>query len=650
MAGFSARKLTPPLRCAINKTVDIIKQLPIRKKITGIVLIVTFLCLAAGLTLMILYQYQASRISFLEKIQQQASLVGEFASGPSGRISRRSAEPALSALRTHPFVLSGAVYDAGKNMVAVYNSEEEPVISFPPQAEAEFQFHENFLDVIQPIFLDSRRQGYVFLRASTESLKRNIVPYIIAAAVLFLLLMPVSYILARQFQKTVSRPIEKLIRTTQKISGPGETFRQFKKKQRNEIQLLQNRIDYLIEIADFREMNLDKVKETQQQYETAQEFLTRYREYFEHSAAGQIVLKTEDKGKNFTITECNTEAERLVYFHRSDLIDEKAAEVFPGLNDKQIRKAMQQVYASGEPAYFPFIQLRPQKHGDWSELHLAKLPSEKLVMVLHDASQRKKEKEARKIKEEKEKKKGETQAVEQFELRLKKQQAGWKDFELELAGLFEILAGDLAAPLERIDNHSRSLLSTQSAHIDDQGKNDLIQIRAAEHRMKQLFKNLKTLEKISRQDLKPEKIDLSAMVRKKAAELKDGNPNRSAEFIIQDGLKDKGDPELIKIVIGHLLANAWNFTAKRGKTRIEFGQSTARDIPEYFIRDNGIGFPQTESETIFHPFTKLNPDDAFPGSGMGLALARRIIHRHYGTIRGEGKPGQGAVIYFSLFL
>jgi signal transduction histidine kinase len=103
-------------------------------------------------------------------------------------------------------------------------------------------------------------------------------------------------------------------------------------------------------------------------------------------------------------------------------------------------------------------------------------------------------------------------------------------------------------------------------------------------------------------------------------------------------------------VIDNLLTNAWNFTAKRDKTEIEFGQDTSRDLPEYFIRDNGIGFPQKEAERIFQPFIKLNPDDIYPGAGMGLAIARRIIHRHYGTIRAESEPDKGAVFYFSLFL
>ncbi len=571
---------------------NIIKRLSLRKKITGITLTVVFISLAAGLTLIVLYQYQASRISFIERIQNQAALIGEYTHGSTGYISSSNARQALSALQADPFAEAGAVYNTNEVLLAGFNLDSETPDLLSPGGEDSFLFHDTYLDVAEPILYNSQVLGYVILRADTGHLGKEIIPYIMAAALLFILLMLAAYILASQLRKIITRPVEKLMRSTQKIAGPGETAQHFKKKQKNEIEILKNRIHYLIDIADFREMNIDKVKQTQAQYETAQEFLNRYREYFENTAAGLMVLKTEDKGRNFTISECNMEAERLVYSHRSDLIDEKVTAVLPGLSDKKIRKTMQQVWKTGDTAYCPYIQFKPKKQSEWAELYIAKLPSEKLVLVFHDVTQKKKEEDARKKWETEQRKKMESQATEKMESRLEKQQAGWKDFELELSGLFNTLGTDLTAPLERIDDYSRALLKTQSAQLDDQGKNDLIQIRAAEHRLKQLFKALKSLEEISQKKLKPSNIDLSAVVRKKMAELKDGNPNRPVKITIQDVLTDTGDPDLIQLAVEQLLTNAWNFTAKCDETRIEFGRKTDGDVPEFFIRDNGIGFPQ----------------------------------------------------------
>jgi PAS domain S-box-containing protein len=642
--------LTRFLHCVKNKDVNIIKRLSLRKKIAIIAVTITSISLAAGLTLMILYHYQASKISLLEMVRKQAALIGETASGTKGRISHGNAEAALTWLRNQPFVISGAVYNSQKDLIASYNLNEHAPALLSLDADASFQFHHHFLDVAEPVLHDSRIQGFVILRAATDHLREEIIPYILAGSLLFILLLPAAYILTGQLRKIVTRPVEKLMRSTQKIAGPEETARHFKRKQKNEIEILRNRFHYLLDIADFREMNIDKVKQTQQQVETAQEFLNRYREYFENTAAGYLVLKTEDKGENFIIFECNLEAERLTYAHRSDLIDKKTTDVFSGLSEEQIRKIMQQVWKTGEPAYFPYFQFNPKKNNEWAELYLTKLPSEKLIMVFHDVTQRKQEEDARKKWKAEQTKILESQITEKMESFLERIQAGWEDFETELAALFITLAEDLAAPLERIDEYSQSLLNTQSAGMDDQGKNDLIQVRAAEHRMKQLFKELNFLKEISQKKIKPEFIDLSAMVRKKTAELKEGNPNRNAQISIQDGLTDKGDPKLIRLVIENLVTNAWNFTAQSGETRIEFGLDTSRNIPEYFIRDNGIGFPQKQSERIFQPFVKLNPDDVYPGSGMGLALARRIIHRHFGIIRAESAPDQGAVFYFTLFL
>jgi len=223
-------------------------------------------------------------------------------------------------------------------------------------------------------------------------------------------------------------------------------------------------------------------------------------------------------------------------------------------------------------------------------------------------------------------------------------------FNRELSGLFSTVSNDLGNPLNEIDKFSMSFLQNYAESLDDKGKNDLIQIRAASHRMTQLFKEIEQLSQISEGNLKVDEVDLSDLARKRVTELKEGNPARKAEFIIADGVKVKGDARLLALVIDNLYNNAWIYSGKKRKTKIEFGVVQKENGQEYFVKDNGIGFEAEDADLMFKPFYKLDPDEVYPGSGMGLALVRRIIHLHNGIIRAEAEPGKGASFYFTLGL
>ena len=95
----------------------------------------------------------------------------------------------------------------------------------------------------------------------------------------------------------------------------------------------------------------------------------------------------------------------------------------------------------------------------------------------------------------------------------------------------------------------------------------------------------------------------------------------------------------------NLLGNAWKFTCDCSDARIEFGISAGG---EFFMRDNGAGFPQEYADKLFRPFQRLHSQEEFAGHGIGLASVKRIVERHGGLIRAEGSPGEGATFFFTL--
>jgi signal transduction histidine kinase len=141
-----------------------------------------------------------------------------------------------------------------------------------------------------------------------------------------------------------------------------------------------------------------------------------------------------------------------------------------------------------------------------------------------------------------------------------------------------------------------------------------------------------------------------------AEELRQGAPQRRAEFAIEPGVSVLGDAVLLRSVLQNLLANAWKYSANTGLARIAFGRGDSRAVPGEavdgdivcFVSDNGAGFDPALAADLFQPFKRLHAARDFQGHGLGLAMAKRIIDRHSGRIWAEGQPGQGARFWFSL--
>jgi len=148
--------------------------------------------------------------------------------------------------------------------------------------------------------------------------------------------------------------------------------------------------------------------------------------------------------------------------------------------------------------------------------------------------------------------------------------------------------------------------------------------------------------------MKHEKVDLSALVKSKALELQETEPERQVEFVIAEGDCTDGDTKLLKIAIDNLMDNAWKFTGKHSQARIEFGISLQDGESVYFISDDGVGFDMTYADKLFGAFQRLHSITEFEGTGIGLATVNRIIQRHGGNIWAEGEIGQGAKFCFTL--
>ena len=207
---------------------------------------------------------------------------------------------------------------------------------------------------------------------------------------------------------------------------------------------------------------------------------------------------------------------------------------------------------------------------------------------------------------------------------------------------------DLRAPLRGIDGWSLALLEDYGQQLDAQGRQYLDRVRSETQRMAHLIDDLLQLSRVTRADMQKSLVDLSALARTLTARLQAAQPERQFEFIIQPGLTARGDTHLLEIALTNLLDNAAKFTGTRPLARLEFGQTEVTGQPAYFIRDNGVGFDLAYARNLFGAFQRMHSQSEFPGTGIGLATVRRIIHRHGGRVWAEAAVDQGATFYFTL--
>jgi signal transduction histidine kinase len=218
----------------------------------------------------------------------------------------------------------------------------------------------------------------------------------------------------------------------------------------------------------------------------------------------------------------------------------------------------------------------------------------------------------------------------------------------ELEAFSYSVSHDLRGPLQTIHGFVHILLIEYASKLDNQGREYLQQIRTSSRRMSELIEDLLNLSRVSTTSMHKERIDLAKMVRSVADDLHRRSPERDVQIVVQNCPSAVGDSRLLRIVIENLLGNAWKYTSGHAKARIEFGCEKRATGHVYFVRDDGVGFEDTQAERLFKPFQRLHSAAEFPGTGIGLATVQRIVQRHGGDIWAQARINEGATFYFTL--
>ncbi len=218
----------------------------------------------------------------------------------------------------------------------------------------------------------------------------------------------------------------------------------------------------------------------------------------------------------------------------------------------------------------------------------------------------------------------------------------------ELEAFSYSVSHDLRAPLRSIDGFSQALLEDYQSKLDEHGKSHLLRVRNAAQRMGQLIDDVLELSRIQRAELSRVAIDLTTMAEEIVEDLQRQQTRSHVTVMIEPGMSAIGDPQLLRMCLQNLLENAWKFTSRHDQTKIEVGSRELDGKRAFFVKDDGAGFDMVHADMLFAPFQRLHAQSEFPGTGVGLASAQRVIRRHGGTIWAESEVEKGATFYFTL--
>ncbi len=206
---------------------------------------------------------------------------------------------------------------------------------------------------------------------------------------------------------------------------------------------------------------------------------------------------------------------------------------------------------------------------------------------------------------------------------------------------------DLRAPLRAVDGFARILLEDYCDKLDGKAQEMLRRVRTAGQRMDGIIDGMMELSRTVRAAIRRVPVDMTTVARSVGQELETTNPGRDIDFVVAPGLTVNADPNLLRIALQNLLENAWKFTSKHPKARIEVGTAELDNEIVYFVRDDGAGYDMAYAGKLFGAFQRMHKPDEFEGTGIGLAIVQRIVHRHGGRIWAHSEVENGATFYFT---
>jgi PAS domain S-box-containing protein len=355
----------------------------------------------------------------------------------------------------------------------------------------------------------------------------------------------------------------------------------------------------------------------------------KYRELVEASADA-IFLESLDG----LLLDCNAAACRMFGYGKDEMLRLGVADLVP----TEVREVLPDVVAAVQAVGGVFIEsLNVRKGGEVFPCEVnTKLVvvggEPRVIVFVRDLSERhQREAEIQRLAEE-----------------LRRRNAALETANSELEAFAFMVSHDLRSPLVVIDGLLRVLLEEPQTELPAELVRTLRLMRRASGRMQELIDALFDFSRLALQPLKKQPVDVGCLAQQVWEELLPVEGGREVRIEIGEAPSCEADPSLLRQVLANLLGNALKFSRTREEAVVRVGGVARQGESVYFVRDNGIGFEPASAGGLFDLFSRLQHSEGFEGSGVGLAIVRRIVERHGGRVWAESRPGEGATFLFAL--
>jgi PAS domain S-box-containing protein len=358
-----------------------------------------------------------------------------------------------------------------------------------------------------------------------------------------------------------------------------------------------------------------------------------------------IVSSSDDAivGKSLAgiITDWNPGAEKLFGYAAAEAIGKPMTLIFPPELFKEETEILARLARGDAVQHYETVRVR--KDGRRVDVSVTVSPILDHAGKIIGAS-----KIARDISE---RKRAETEILQlntELEARVARRTAELEAANKELEAFSYSVSHDLRAPLRAINGFAGIVLEDFSSQLPEEARGYLERVRSGGQRMGELIDDLLSFARLSRQPLNRQCVDTVQLVQEVLAELNPRGHSRQIETRFGDLPLCQADRALLKQVWTNLLSNALKYTRGRTPAVIEIASERSNGTTSFFVHDNGVGFNMEYASKLFGVFQRLHRADEFEGTGVGLAIVQRIVHRHGGRAWATAELDHGATFYFTL--
>ena len=606
-----------------------LRDLSLKHKLVGLIMAV----LSGALLIGFVIEMFTDISSYKEELRRSAMVTARLTAINSAAAlafdDRTGAQETLNTLEAVPYIDAAYLYDSALNIFASYAKKDlqSEIARDLLREGSESRLVNGFLHVVQAVSRNGRLYGFVYTMASTRELDARINSTLISVAVLVGCLLVVSYLVAVRLQRIISNPIHNLADVAQQISRDGDYSQRAVKWGADEIGALYDSFNEMLDQIEARKLERDRAEDALRVSEE------KYRTYISNAPNGVLVLDNEGY-----LIEVNRAMCDYTGYDSTELCRKTLPDLFSPRGSGKGDEFVCELQATGRSSGEMLISRR--NGGDQCfTISGVRLSHDRLILFASDVTDLKRAQEE----------------LESLADRLEQSNRELSDFAT-------VASHDLQEPLRKVRAFGDRLKQTCNESLSDQGRDYLERMQHAADRMQVLINDLLTYSRITTKAQPHAPVDLSKIVREVMEDLEVRIEEVGGRVEIGELPTVLAEPLQMRQLMQNLIGNALKFHKPDVPPVITIyptdingsetdGFTFAESQPTFCsitIADNGIGFDEKYADRIFGVFQRLHGRDEYEGTGVGLAVCRKIVDRHLGSIVAHAKEGEGATFIITL--